>query len=73
MYLKLILNKKKALQKAKIHIIKLIYFNVGKVISLNKIFLVIFSFVIFIWLIFTTFLNEDYNKFEKINYKNNEK
>jgi len=71
--LKQILNKKKALQKAKIHIIKIIYFNVLKVISLNKIFLAIFTFVIFTWLIFTTFLNENYNKFEEVYYKDNEK
>ncbi|MDD3793489.1 MAG: hypothetical protein PHI37_01635 [Candidatus Gracilibacteria bacterium] len=42
-------------------------------ISLNKIFLAIFTFIIFLWLIFTTFLNKNYNSFEEVYYKDNEK
>jgi len=43
------------------------------VISLNKIFLLIFTFIIFTWLIFTTFLNDNFNKFEEVYYKDTEK
>lgn len=70
MFLKQILNKKKALQKAKIHIIKLIYFNVEKVISANKVFIVIISFLIFLWLLNTTFTKKEVEQnLKEVNYK----
>lgn len=42
-------------------------------ISLNKIFFWLISSIIFVWLIFYTFLNENHNTFDKVFYKNNEK
>ena len=70
----MILNNKKPLQKAKIHIIKPIYLlNYLKVISLNKIFLAFLALFAFTLLIFNTFTSKNQNTFESVFYKNNEK
>lgn len=41
-------------------------------ISLNKIIIVIISFLLFIWLVNTTFIKQNNTKFEEIDYKTNE-